>query len=307
MRCCGLPLTRHTHAGQLCTPRCHLLTRMGCPPRSASAATASTARPLPLHPLPLASGPPWIAASRWYQATCSCKQQWWCLLVHPVRSVLTTCLLVARISYVETYAWAHLDPAEIVATKQAAIAAGSAPGVKPVGATAGAGGGAGGGAGAAVAAQLGKSAVGLPPLASAPVCCPSRVVFSPPSCHVLHASCCCCFLRACHEQTAAQIEIPEDPDADCDGNVLREYVSPSILSEWQSTGAWPSTRGPCLLCKRAAELEELTRRIKVTMVVDRLPHRAVWKVCSHTWCNAVAAGVRGLCLLADSQAAAVTH
>lgn len=92
MRCCGLPLTRHTHAGQRCTPRCRLLTRMGCPPRSASAATASTARPLPLHPLPLASGPPWIAASRWYLATCSCKQQWWCLLVPVVRSVLTTCL-----------------------------------------------------------------------------------------------------------------------------------------------------------------------------------------------------------------------
>lgn len=174
MRCCDLPLTRHTHAGQRCTPRCHLLTRMGCPPRSASAATASTARPLPLHPLPLASGPPWTAASRWYLATCSCKQHWWCLLVPVVRPVLTPWLLVARISYVETYAWAHLDPAEIVATKQAAIAAGSAPGVKPVGATAGAGGGAGGGAGAAVAAQLGKSAVGLPPLSSAPVCCCPR-------------------------------------------------------------------------------------------------------------------------------------
>jgi Ran GTPase-activating protein (RanGAP) involved in mRNA processing and transport len=51
---------------------------------------------------------------------------------------------------------------------------------------------------------------------------------------------------------------------DVDGNVLREYVSPEQLAEYQATGLWPDTHRPCLLCQRFEELERLTQHIKVS-------------------------------------------
>lgn len=41
-------------------------------------------------------------------------------------------------------------------------------------------------------------------------------------------------------------------------------MSPSVISEFQSTGMWPTERNPCLLCQRAEELEQLTRKIKAS-------------------------------------------
>ena len=126
--------------------------------------------------------------------------------------------------YVETYAHAHLDPEAVAAAKEAAAAA------------AGATGGAAGSLAASQRQPFGAGGVGQQPKPGAPPAKPAA---------------------------AGEVEPEVDPDADCDGNVLREYVGPSVISEFQSTGMWPAQRQPCLLCKRAEELEKLTRKIKV--------------------------------------------
>ena len=127
--------------------------------------------------------------------------------------------------YVETYAHAHLDPEAVAAAKEAAAAAAGATG----------------GAAASLAASqrqpFGAGGVGQQPKPGAPPAKPAA---------------------------AGEVEPEVDPDADCDGNVLREYVGPSVISEFQSTGMWPAQRQPCLLCKRAEELEKLTRKIKAS-------------------------------------------
>lgn len=57
---------------------------------------------------------------------------------------------------------------------------------------------------------------------------------------------------------------PEDPDVECDGNVLREFVTPDVVAAFQATGKWPKERNPCLMCLRASQLEALTKRIKAS-------------------------------------------
>jgi hypothetical protein len=46
--------------------------------------------------------------------------------------------------------------------------------------------------------------------------------------------------------------------------VLREYLSPEQLKEFQISMRWPRERGLCILCQRASDLDRLARTIKAT-------------------------------------------
>ena len=55
-----------------------------------------------------------------------------------------------------------------------------------------------------------------------------------------------------------------EPEADCDHNVLREYVTPEELAEFQVTGEWPDARKPCLLCLRAEHLSTFVQHLEAS-------------------------------------------
>lgn len=129
--------------------------------------------------------------------------------------------------YVETYAHAHLDPEAVAAAKEAAAATAA-------------------GAAGAAPADPSKTAVTRKPFGSGGVGSKPPPFSQPP------------------KITPADLEPEVDPDADCDGNVLRENVSPAVISEFRSTGMWPVERKMCLLCQRAEELETLSRQIRAS-------------------------------------------
>ena len=63
---------------------------------------------------------------------------------------------------------------------------------------------------------------------------------------------------------AAAAAADEEAEEELDANVLREYVTPSELADFQITGLWPKKRGMCQLCARAHELDRLAKIVKVS-------------------------------------------
>lgn len=61
--------------------------------------------------------------------------------------------------------------------------------------------------------------------------------------------------------TADEAAVAEEEELDA--NVLREYVAPADLAEFQITGLWPKKTNMCLLCSRAHELDRLAKVVKV--------------------------------------------
>lgn len=48
-----------------------------------------------------------------------------------------------------------------------------------------------------------------------------------------------------------------EPEADCDANVLKEFLTPNQVAEFMVTGNWPAKRQPCAICLRAEQLGRL--------------------------------------------------
>jgi hypothetical protein len=70
--------------------------------------------------------------------------------------------------------------------------------------------------------------------------------------------CCCCIATALLSSDI----IGTGPFRNCDANVLREYLSPEQVREFQVTMRWPEQPGMCILCRRAADLDRLAKVVK---------------------------------------------